>query len=355
MRTPRALTASTALLLALAGCGSSGETVTVEPSILPTAAEVTVVDSALVASADTAFSPSGRARVAPVDGQWCLEDASGLRCVDALAEGSAAHGIVWRPDETAIAVTWGSQDPISFIDFEAGTTVETDLDRHRILAWSPDGSDLLGLDIERVGELLRIDPVTLEGSRFTSLARTDVPQILWPTGDRLWAASPSLPEVYTLSSGGDSASIDATLASQRLLSSTADGELVLGLDEDVTRGVEGPPNSALTIFERDGERAIPVVLPPSIEQGRINDAQLAADGRALLVLHSTDDGDALSSAAIDPETREASSWTTITTWSGADPLAPRGYASNGVLRWTGGSQAWILTGSDELIELDLQS
>jgi len=352
MRSPTTL-ALLALTLALGACGTAAETVEVEPSIVPTSAELLQVDSALTYSADAAISPSGAARVAPADGQWCLEDETEVRCVTAAAEGSASYGIVWRPDETAIAVTWGSQDPISIIDFEAGTSVETDLDNHRILAWSPDGSELLGLEIDRVGELLRIDPETLEASRFASFPRTDVPQVLWPIGDRIWAASPSLPEVYTLAAGGDPASIQTSLAAQDLLSATADGELVLGLDDDVSHGVEGPPNSALTIFERGEDRAIPVVLPTAIEQGRINDAQLAADGLALLVLHSVEDGEALSSAAIDPETREASSWTTITTWQRDNPLTPIRYASNGILRWTGGSQAWVLTESNDLLVLNL--
>ncbi|MEL6983813.1 MAG: WD40 repeat domain-containing protein, partial [Actinomycetota bacterium] len=161
MRAALVLALTSVAVLAGTACGTSYESpsIQVEPSILPTAAEVAVVESALTYTADAALSPSGAARVAPADGQWCLEDASGVRCVDALAEESAAHGIVWRPDETAIAVTWGAQDPISIIDFEAGTSVETDLDNHRILAWSPDGETLVGLDIDEPGQLSRLDPV----------------------------------------------------------------------------------------------------------------------------------------------------------------------------------------------------
>lgn len=350
----RTLTVLALLVVTATACGSSTEAIVVEPSILPTAAEATLVDSALIYSVDAAISPSGAARVAPADGQWCLEDSTGVRCVDALAEGSAAHGIVWRPDETAIAVTWGRQDPISIVDFEAGTTTETDLDNHRILAWSPDGSELVGLEIDSPGQLSRLDPVTLEASSFAPHPGASVPQLLWPTSDRLWGATPRTPEVFTLSPGDDRVTIEAIVAEQLLLSTSADGELVLTLDQDVVRGVDGPPNSALTLFEWGNEAAIPVVLPPSIDQGEIEDAQLAADGRALLVLHDVDGGEALSSAAIDPETRQASSWSTVYTWSTGDPLAPTRYATNGELRWTGGDTAWVITESERLIELSLR-
>ena len=202
-------------------------------------------------------------------------------------------------------------------------------------------------------QLSLLDPETLEPSTFASITMAGVPQVLWPIPDVVWAATPGQPEVYTLSPGGQPEIIEGGLGEQLLVSVSADGQLALAIDDDVEHGVGGPDDPALHLFDRAGGRSVPVVLPPGVDEDEVTDAQLAADGRALMVLHGVDGGDAVSSAAIDPETLEASSWTTLATWTFDDPEAPAAYASNGLLRWTGGDQAWILAESGQLLELTL--
>ncbi len=335
---------------------SVGDTVeAVTPSALvPTAAVVSTAASELSYSADSAISPTGAARVASVDGEWCLEDASGVRCVAAAAEGSASHGVAWRPDEAAIAVTWGAQDAISIIDFDEGTTVETDLDSHRLLAWSPDGASLLGLDIDEPAQLSRLDPATLEASRFAAFDLAGVPQLDWPIDDVAWGSMPGAPEVFTIEPDGRPELIPGGIGEQLLASVTADGRYALGIDDDVVRGTAGTDTSALTLFERDGSRSVGVDLPDEIAGMGISDAQLSADGRGLLVLHDTDEGRALSSARVDLDTLAATSWTTIATWAEGADDAPIAYASNGVLRWTGGDVAWLIGAAGQLLVVELR-
>lgn len=342
-------------LLVLAACSNaeSAATATIEPSLLPTTASVTVASSSLDFADDAAISPTGSARVAPADGQWCLEDASGVRCVDAEAQGSAADGVQWRPDETAIAVSWGARDPISVIDFDAGTSVETRLSRHRITAWSPDGSALLGFDLDQLGDLVLLDPVTLEATRFAPFDSDGVPQVFWPTEDVIWGSSPRVAEVFTIAAGDEAAVIEGGAGEQRLLSVTPDGRLALAMDRAVARGRAEPDATALRIFDRENARSVGVDVPDGIDQNAPDDAQLSADGRAILVLHRVDGGTALSSAAVDPDTLATSSWRTLVSWETGDPAIPSVYEPNGVLRWTGGDTAWIITSSGELLEVAL--
>jgi hypothetical protein len=348
-----------AFLVVGTGCGASGgdaAPIVVEPAIVPTEATVAVASSALTYSSDAAISPSGAARVAPTgDGEWCLEDASGVRCVDAESLDSAAHGVVWRPDETAIAVTDGY--PISVIDFAAGTSVETDLENHRLLAWSPDGSELLGLAIDRPSELVRLDPVTLEADGFVDLDGPLVPQLFWPNPDVVWGSNPHGPKVYTVADGDDPVVIPGGFSTQLLVSVTADGRLALGIDDDLFHGVPGPGYSILTLFDRgvDGgeARSVGVQHPPFIGDDAPQAAQLSRDGRVLMVLYDVDGGSALASAVVDGETLATSGWTELARWDSGDAQAPARYASNGLLRWDGGDTAWIIAESGELLAVAL--
>lgn len=342
-------------LFASAACSDADPvaTATSEPSLLPNAASLTVVPSSLDFADDAAVSPSGEARVAPREGAWCLEDSAGVRCVDAEAEGSAADGIQWRPDETAIAVSWGARDPISVIDFAAGTSVETRLSRHRITAWSPDGSALLGFDLDRPGDLYLLDPVTLEGTRFAPFDSGGVPQVFWATDDVIWGSSPHIAEVFTMSAGDEPEVIEGGVGEQRLLSVTQDGRLALAMDRAVARGRAEADATALRLFDRENERSVGVDVPDSIEPNASDDAQLSADGRAILVLHQIDGGTALSSAAVDPDTLATSSWRTLVSWETGDPTIPAVYGTNGILRWIGGDTAWIISRSGELLEVSL--
>lgn len=354
MRDRPILAAVVVVAFLLAACGeASTDEIVVEPALVPTSATVAVADSELVYDVDAAISPSGAARVAPSDSRWCLEDASGVRCVGAAAEGSAAHGVVWRPDETAIAVTWGAQDPISVIDFAAGTSVETDLDHHRVLAFSPDGGDLLGLDIDVSDQLSLLDPETLEPSNFASITMAGVPQVLWPTDEVVWGSTPRQPQVFTLAPGGEPEIVEGGLGEQLLTSVSADGRLALAIDDDVAYGAGGPDDPVLRLFDRVEGRSAGVDLPDGVDQDAVAAAQLSADGRALLVLHGIDGGDALSSAVLDAETLAASSWTTLATWDVDDPAGPAAYAANGLLRWTGGDRAWIIAETGQLLEVTL--
>lgn len=358
----RLLLMATLMAITIAACGDDdGDRVGVStrpPAVQPMTGEVSTVASELVLSADAALSPSGEARVAPVGGQWCLEDPTGVRCVDAAAEGSAAHGIQWRPDETAIAVTWGAQDPISIVDFEAGTAVETDLDANRVLAWSPDGSQLLGLDIDRPGELSLLEPSTLEPSTFAPFTAAGVPQLWWPTENVVWGSVPGGPEVFTLStdgsSGGEVVTIAGGLGEQLLVSVTVDGGLALTLDDEVERGVPEPGDTALRLFAREVGRSEGVGLPPGMDQRAPRWAQLSHDGRVLLVLHEVDGGGtALSSASVDVETLAVSDWATLAEWAPGDIDRPITYAANGIFRWDGGDTAWMIAESGSLLEVAL--
>lgn len=341
----------------VAACGSddggSRIAVTVPQIETPTTASVAERESTLDFNDDAALSPSGQAVAVPVDGQWCLEDSSGVRCVDALAEGSAAHGVVWRPDETAIAVTWGAQDPISIIDFAAGTSVETDLDRHRLLAFSPDGESLLGLDIEKQDQLSLIDPVTLEADKFAGEFDGGVPQLMWASSGLVWGSSPGEPSVFTLSEGEEPEIIEGGLGEQLLVSVTPDARYALTMDDDLRYGVGEADDTILNIFDRVDARSVGVVLPPDIEQRAPSTAQLSADGRSLLVLHDVAGGLALSSASVDPATLNTTMWTKLASWQQDDPQLPAGYRSNGSMRWGGGTTATILTEQGTVLEITL--
>ena len=318
----------------------------------PTAASVTEFESSLSFDRDASISPSGRAIATPVDGQWCLSDSSGITCVDALAEGSAAHGVVWRPDERAIAVTWGAQNPMSIIDFNQGTSVETSLGKHRLLAYTADGTSIVGLDIDIPGQISFIDPLTLEATRFADSFEGGVPQIYGAIDELYWGALPGEPAVFTITEGASPEFVLGGLGEQLLVSVTSDGRLALGMDDEVDRGRPGPDDTLFTIFDRAGSRSVGIVLPPDIDQRAPKAGQLSADGRTLLVLHDADSGMALSSAAIDPETLEASGWTVLTNWESGDPLMPPPYQPNTLLRWDGGATAWIL-GDGFLLEITL--
>lgn len=334
--------------------GDGASTPEIAPQVgQPTTASVTLKESTLIFGNDTAISPSGQAVVTPVDGQWCLQDVSGVRCVDALAEASAAHGVVWRPNETAIAVTWGRQDPISIIDFAAGTSVETTLDRHRLLTFTPDGSALLGIDVDRPADLSRIDPVTLEPERFSGSIEGGVPQLKWGALGPVWGSSPSEPAVFTLLEGEEANFIEGGQGEQLLVSVTSDSRLALAFDDDIIHGDSTPDGTILTIFDRVESRSVGVALPPEIEQDAPSAAQLSNDGRSLLVIHDVEAGLALSSAAIDPETLEATAWRVLMSWDRDDPDQPSFFGEDGSMRWDGGASAWVLTQQGALMEITL--
>lgn len=345
-----------AMLLVVTSCSSGTSTADapVEPALVPTAASVSDANSALDLSFDAALSPTGEARVASAFEQWCLEDANGVRCVNAEAMKSSAHGIVWRPNETAIAVTDGGQGPISIIDFDAGTSIETSISQHRILAWSPDGSQLLGMDLSRPSELVVLDPVSLEADKFADLPGALVPELRWATDEIVWGSTPDSPEVFTFSKGQEPKTIEGGLGEQRLGNVTANAQLVIATDVAVDRGRGGPDDTALRIFDRAERRSVGVQLPSWIPSDGPHDAVLSPDGRVLLVVHNTEDRDlALSSATIDAETLEAFEWTNLVTWTQDAPLQPRRSAANGIIQWDGGDTAWILGEGAILLKVSL--
>lgn len=345
-----------ALLMVAAAC--SGEEavppLVTQPQIAaPTSATASIVESELVFDSDAVVSPSGAARVGQRNGEWCLEEATALRCVAAGAEGSRG-GLAWRPDETAIAVMWGAQNPISIVDFDAGTAVETDLNDHRLLAWTPDGTSLIGLELDRQGEFLRIDPVTLEAATFAPFGAEiiGVPEMHWVNGV-LWGSDPFAPAVFTLSGGDEPDVIPGGRGEQQFESFSADGRYALAMDDEVERGREVPGDRILHLFDAQDRRSNGLELPPGVEQNDVDAAQLNADGTTMLVLHKNQGGMTLQAAQIDLESMTTTGWTEVFTWSPGDPMKPSNYHGSGVLHWNGGATAYAFTDLDTLIQIDL--
>lgn len=319
----------------------------------PTTATVSVVDSDLAFDSEAAVSPSGAARVAQNDGSWCLEDASGVRCVAAAAEGSRG-GLVWRPDETAIAVTWGAQDAISIVDFEAGTSVETDLDSHRLLAWSPDGSSLIGLDIDRPGEFRRIDPTTLDSSTFAPFGDDigGVPEMHWVDGV-LWGSDPFEAGVFTLSSGDEPDLIEGGFGEQQFESFSADGRFAVAMDDEIQRGRDEPGDQMLHLFDADERRSNGLELPRGADQDDLESAQLSADATVLLALFTIDDTTTLQRTELDLDSLTTSTWTVLFAWPAGDAARPTLFHGAGILHWSGGATALAFTDTDTLLQIDL--
>ena len=345
-----------AALITAAACSSEEAVPPISTQVqisAPTAATVSSVESELVFDSEAAVSPSGAARVAQSEGTWCLEDASGVRCVAAAAEGSRG-GLIWRPDETAIVASWGAQDPISIVDFEAGTSVETDLNDHRLLAWTPDGSSLIGLELDQPGEFRRLDPTTLDSSNFAPFGDeiSGVPEMRWVNGV-LWGSDPFTAGVFTMSSGDEPDVIEGGIGEQQFESFSADGRYAIARDNDIERGRDEPGDRILHLFDADERRSNGLELPPGAEQDDLSAAQLSADGTMLLALIDSGGEITLQRAEIDLESLSTTSWTLLFSWPAGDPTRPAPFHGKGILRWSGGSTAYAFTDADTLIQIDL--
>jgi len=353
-------TGAIVLAAVCAACGSTAPVVEVADQPVPTSATIALAESELVYDSDADFSPSGNARVAPTDGGWCLEDASGVRCVDALAEESASHGIVWRQDETAIAVTWGAQNPISIIDFDAGTSVEASLSTHRILGWDGEGQ-IIGLDIEwPEKELLRMNPTTLEPEVFAPLDTGGVPQLVAIGEDRFWGSTPGAAEVFTITAGSEPEVIEGGLGEQLITSISADGRYAVTLDNARARGRGESEDPSIWLFDAQEQRSAGILVPDRYNPESINHLQLAADGGAMLaVLYTTDRQYELVVATIDPSTLAATDWTVLIDADAVDidgsteAALASGYVSNQRLYWSGGDTAWFHADDGNLYEITL--
>lgn len=358
------LGALSAIALLLVGCGSSPDD---SRSAAPIAAQVGMPSTALVGEEPTmlnidvesAISPSGRARVSPENGHWCLEVAATKQCVAAASDGAAAGGLRWRDDERAIMVVDGGAGVISIIDFDNETSVETDFESFRILDWSPDGTSLVGVSIEEPNKYVRIDPETLATKTFGELDSARIPQLFWERPGLIWGSATDKPRVFVMNDdGGDVTVIEGGLGAQDIISIDAQARLGLALDDDVAHGVGVDENAALHIFDLESRRAVAIELPAGRPFGNltVETGQLAADGKTVLVLASLSDepfGLKLLAVPFDAAASSLGEWVELAAWGRDDPLVPASYSSQGTLSWDGGSTAWIFTESGGLLRVEL--
>ena len=342
---------------AVAGCGSdssTGSALPTTPSFVPTSASVEIVDTELAIDTDAAISPSGGAIVVlhPERG-WCLRTVTGtdadIECIEAESKGSASDRILWRPDERAVAITWGSQNPMSIIDYDTGSVTETILDDHRFLAWSPDGEGLLGLAIESDDQYSVLDPTTLETSKFADFDGPDVPRLFWVSDDLIVGSSTSGPEVFVLDQGsGERRAIEGGLGKQDVRSLSADGSIAVAFDDDVVHGGGADGDPVLLLFDIEGERSSGVALPPGLKPA---EAQLSADGTQLLVVAERPEGSVLITGTIDGASLDVPEWVELIEWPRGSEAEPAAYVSNVLLRWTGGDTAWLITENEGLARI----
>ena len=345
-----------AAALAIAGCtdgSAAGPSTTVAPSLAPSSATAEIHETELTMNVDAAISPSGQARVAFDERGWCLEtDApTEIVCVEAAAEGSASDGIIWRPDERAVAITWGRQDPMSIIDFDTGNVTETSLREHRFLAWSPDGDALLGLAIDVDMRYSLLDPETLDATEFADFEGPGVPRLFWISDDLIIGSSTSGPAVFVLDQdSGSERVISGGLGEQDVRSLSADGSVAIATDNEVERGMGDDDDPAVLLFDVVGDRSSGLTLPADFD---LDDAQLSADGKQLLVVGRTGDDQALITGTIDDATLDVPAWTELLRWPPGAEGAPASFVANGTLRWTGGDTAWVITEDEGLARISL--
>jgi hypothetical protein len=355
---PRALLIA-GLVVAVSACGGGGEEASTEVSLppqidLPTVATVTEVDSELSFDQNASISPSGRARVGHDERGWCLEDASGVQCLQALSEESGGDAIRWRDDEMAVAVTFSHQDPISILDFAAGTVVETDLDHHRLLDWSPDGSELLAVVADKPDEIRLLDPVTLDDRPFTSFEGQWIPQLRWIGDDLIWGSYANRsPEVFVLDGEGKTTPIKGGIGEQEFLSFSADGRFALTEDDAVAHGEGEDGDPVLFVFDRTTTQSSGLILPPGVTSLNLASGQLSADGTKVLLLTEGGDVPELFVGRLDPRHLSVDTWITIEGWPAEEGFEPAAYSSNGALRWDGGPTAWVISEQGTLLEVAL--